>query len=181
MATLHPPPSVVLSAPAGSRLKIHLLESALADVGYKQIVRQPVKAEAPRVPQAARPDFRPRATHPPEWIIRRNAVRQRTVHVDPEHLSQQCPEVLGPVAGISLPAAIAKAKIQISVRPEKKQAAVVIGERLIHPQNDVGRLRIGTVGIRRYAVAGHDRIPTTIRVVNEEEAVSLEPGMKGHA
>lgn len=192
---LHP----VIAAAAPRRLVVHLFARALADVADDQRAGGAgpavVETVAPRIPQAEVPDLaqgRDRL-RVDERIVGGNPVAGRVIvgdaDVNPEHLAEQRERILRVVVGIVATATIAGADIEISIRPEREVAAVVIG---------VARMRDGAPvagpdqiesggGIRRQRrgrrspESGHDDIATGTGEIDEEPPARGGVGGEGHA
>jgi MFS family permease len=180
--TLHDVPSVVQPS-AVRRHPVDLLQFALADIGYPDVVA--VEAEAPRVAEAVGPNLRARVVAVDERIVGGNAVgsiARRRVDIDPQQLAEQSVEPLTVVVWIPRTSAVAKRDVQVSVRPELERAAVVIRVWLIDPEQDARGIRQCDVFVGRVSlVLGNDRIAVYIGVVDEESAVRPILGVKGQA
>src|SRR5690606_17346848 len=70
VAAFHDVPAVILPAAACGRLEVDFLPGVLPYVGDVQIPRRPVKGELPRVAEAQRPDFGPRAPAAGKRVVR---------------------------------------------------------------------------------------------------------------
>jgi hypothetical protein len=100
------PPAVVAAGPPAG-LVVDLLPLVLANVGGDHRAGAPagriVERIAPRVTPAEAPDLRPSAAAN-KRIVRRNCVTDRMgvrhADVDPKHLAEERPWILGEVIGI---------------------------------------------------------------------------------
>ena len=187
MVALHDAPAVVdaLAATAGCRGPIHLLVRVLAHVGDPEVVCLSVEAECVWVAKPVRPDLAALAGLAHEWVAARDRVGQASggvVDIEPQHLPKQCVEVLAVVVGIAAAAAIARAYVQVPVRPEFDPASVVVAEGRVGDRQDdllgrgIGLVRVGRdVELRDAHVAGRSR------VADEEAAVRGVLGMEGES
>src|SRR5579884_1102791 len=147
-------PAVVLTAAAGSRLKINLFPVALPDIGDKEVPGRAVKCAAPWIAQTVGPDLvqRIRVVYKriigwhrvvAVWIARKIVA----VNVHAQNFAQPSLQILTVLLRIAATAAVAECNVEIPIRTKHNLATVVIGKRLLLSQNDMGRVRIGHVGI----------------------------------
>src|SRR5215211_7583493 len=128
---------------------VDLLERVLADVAYPQIARLAIKGEAPWVAQAVGVDRRHLAGHRDVALPERVALRYRVgeaggrIWIDPQKLSQERAEILPVALRVAGRPSVAEADVELVVRTEQHEAAVVVGERLIHSEDLPGALRVG--------------------------------------
>src|SRR5438128_12687209 len=115
----HDSPAVILSTHGTRRLKINLLKPILSHIADVEIARGSVKRKSPRIPQSQSPDFRRviRVSH--ERIIRRDAIgRDAAFDVNSKQLAEKDARIPAAVLGITLRAAVARADVEITIRPE---------------------------------------------------------------
>ncbi len=156
-APLHHAPPVVEPAARGGD-HVDLLQRALPHVGKVQQPGLAVEGEAPRVPHAARPDLVAGGALPRVGVVRGDGVRVAGVHVDAQDVAQQRRAVLPVPLRVAAPAAVAHPHVQLAVRPERHQPAVVVGERLRHPEDQLGRRRVRAVAVGAHPVALDARV-----------------------
>src|SRR5438105_1296920 len=151
---------------------VDLFPMILADVGDDQAMLQRIEAEAPWIAQSNGPDLRARASAPHIGIVARDRVRIAGVHVQSQELAEQGAGILAVAVWIALRAAVPHADIELAVLAEAEAAAVVVRVGLVHREHELARSRIGGVRIAAHPVALDARVPRSIRVVHEEEAVA---------
>ncbi len=192
---LHDIPAVVLTAQAGSGLKVDLLDLVLAHIGDKEIPGLGVKAEAPGVAQPRGPDLWPGAQGLGEGVGGGNGVGQAGVRwalaVDAQDLAQERVGVLAVAQGIAAAAAVAQTDVEIAVRAKGQLAAVVVLEGLVDDQELLLAGRVGPVGVKVYparragggqkAETGHHRAPLAVGVVDVKMALGHIVRREGQA
>src|SRR5689334_2652911 len=123
MEPLHDVPAVVLATDPPSRT-VDLLVCALPHVTDVQVALFPVEAVPPRVAQAPCLDLlgAPTLGKGIGWW---NGIRQHAVDVDAQDLAQQAALVLATVEWVAGSPSLARADVEIAVRPEANPASVV--------------------------------------------------------
>src|SRR5690606_21697481 len=94
------------------------------------------------------------------------------VDVDPQHGAEQGLRVLPVGEGVPGPAAVAHADIEQAVGAEAEPAAIVVGRRLLHRQQQFGGGGVGHVRVGGHTVADDAGVPAPVGVVDEEAAVA---------
>lgn len=164
---------------------INLFERTLTDIAHPQGAVDPVETPAPGIAQTVSVNFRGTAATG-KRVIRRNTIRRTVVDVNPQHRAEPGVGVLPVVERVIAGAAVAETDIQVTVRPERDVAAVMIVKRLVQTENvfpaggiqgSIRRLRV-TGDIRHHgyltAVTGFSKRQKHLPVV-------LIFGMERHA
>src|SRR5262249_55573627 len=112
------------------------------------------------------------------WIVGRNGVRLRVVHVEPQELAEERLAVLSVAVRISRRAAVPHPDVEHAVRTESQASAIVIGIGLIHLEHELARGRISHIGVTTDLIALDVRVAVLVRVVYIEESVARVCGMK---
>jgi hypothetical protein len=127
-------PTVVFPA-SGRRLDIDLLTVALSHVADVEVSARSVETEPPGVSEPVRPDIPPCVSLADKRVVGRYLVRGLSVHVDPQELAEQGPQVLAVVVRVVRVPAAAKPDVEVPVRSEGEHPPVVVAVRLGHLQD----------------------------------------------
>jgi hypothetical protein len=180
---LHHLPAVVAATHRVGGLPVDLLARILTHVADEQVARSEVEAEAPRVPEALRPDLVADRVAgiagADERVVGRDRVRQR-VDVDAEQLPEEQVVVLRLAVRIVAAAAVAERYPQVAVGPERDLSAVVHAAPTDERDDLLLAVRVGNVRVRGHAVA-RDEAARGARVgmAHEEVAVRGVVRMEG--
>ena len=109
----------------------------------------------------------------------RTSPARRAARVDPQDLAQQHLQVLRVAVRIALVAAVARADVQVVVRPELQLPRVVVVVRVRDRQYDSSARRIGTVRIVGSPVLLDRQRPAQVRVVDVEQPRGDVVGREG--
>ena len=170
--------------PLGLALRpvVDLLEGVLADVADRDRAGLGVEAEAPRISQPVGVDLRPGARGPvDERVVRRDGVGRAAVPVDglmrsslPSSVSRFCPLR----SRIVLLAAVARADVEVAVRPELELAAVVVFGEVGHVQDLAGAALVEGA-VRADRVADHVLVLVGTGEVGVDHVGALEIRREG--
>jgi hypothetical protein len=178
VGAFHNVPSVVLAVNAGRRLDIHLLIGPLPHVRDKKVSRSAVKRETPGIPETVCPYFFAKCGIIDKRVCRRHGVGNNArFNVNTENLAKKHRGVLGIAVWIASAPTVADPGIQVTIGPERKLAAIVIGE---HRMRDDKKyffcFGVCSVGIdRRKPVPGDRYVAVQIRVINIKMAFAAYP------
>ena len=114
-------------------------------------------------------------------VVRRNRVRFRAIHIQPENRAQQGLSVLAAAQGVTAPSSVTHPDVQIAVGAEQQMTAVVVRVRLFDRQNQLGALRIRDVRVRPDPIAFDAGGTLQVREVHEQSSVGTEVRMKRDA
>ncbi|MNK94488.1 hypothetical protein D3C87_1146900 [compost metagenome] len=183
LRAFHDVPAIVVARLAHGA-HVDFFQVGLAHIGDVQQLGRHVEGIAPWVAQAVGPDFRTPACRG-KRVARRNGVRlggAAGVDVQAQQLAQQYIRVLRIAWRVARAAAIARARIQIAVRPKAEQAAIVVAEHGVGNRQDGQRGQgIGHVGVAgRHLPALDDDITGQVGVIQEEIAIAGVLRMEGH-
>jgi len=166
---------------SAERNQVHFFACILANIPHVELAGSTIERKPPGVAQSEGIDLIPACCHAKEGICRGRSIRE-LIDIDSENLPKQFVDILRAVAGIIAGSAVSHADVKITIRTERKHAAVVIGERLgdgeDHPLCGVSNVGI----VLRHGVFGNDgRTVTRSCVVHEKTAIRCKLRMESQA
>jgi hypothetical protein len=182
-------PAVVLAAGAGGRLEVDLFDLVLTDVGGPEVARLPVEREAPGIAEAVGPDLGEAVSAVGERVVGGDGVGALPAAASTSRrriLPSRASGVLGVVLRVAAGAAVAETGVEVAVRAEHDQAAVVVGERVGNGEQDLAAGGVGAVGVVGGDAVAGDRVVAGAfapagGVADEELSVGGVVGVEGDA